>query len=107
MAGLILLVLLATIVTIGAAYSASRVPAAVSRLKVFFVVFLIFAIIAVMAGWRWLTGEEDLSGLSLLLYPMGVLGISVCAFTILGATIGVYRQRRTRRRGSIKPPRDG
>jgi hypothetical protein len=104
MAGFIFLALLATIVTIGAAYSASRVPAAVSRLKVVFVIFLIFA---VMAGWRWLTGEEDLSGLSLLLYPMGILGISVCAFTILGATIGVYRQQRARRRALIKSLRDG
>lgn len=62
-------------------------------MKIGFSYFLIFVFLAVMAGWRWLTGEEDLTGLSLLIYPAGAVSIVICVLSVLGMTIGIYRRR--------------
>jgi len=93
MAGFLFLVLLAGLITWGTAYSALHAPPSVSRVKIGFSYVLVLVFLAAMAGWRWLAGEEDLTGLSLLIYPAGTAGIAICALSILGTTFGIYRKR--------------
>jgi hypothetical protein len=76
----------------GAASFALRVPPAISWMKIVFLGILVFCIIGALAGWSWVTGEEDLSGLSLLVYPAGAIGILVCLSSAIGTTIGIYRK---------------
>lgn len=90
MTGLILLVSFVAIVAWGATYLALRVPQPISQMKIVFLCALAFCIIAALAGWRWLTGEEDLSGLSALIYSVGAVGIMVCLSSVVGTTIGIY-----------------
>lgn len=77
---------------LGAAYLALRVPPAISWMKIVFLCILLFCILAALAGWRWITGEEDLSGLSLLIYPVDAIAIMGCLSSVVGTTIGIYRK---------------
>jgi hypothetical protein len=93
MTGLILLVSFAAIVVWGAAYSASRVPPVTSRVKIAFSCVSIFGILIALLGLRWITGEEDLSGLSLLILPLAAIGMLVCLSSVVGTSIGIYRSK--------------
>jgi hypothetical protein len=96
MIGPILLLILAisflAYVALGATYLASREGAAMSWTKIVILCIIVFCIIGALAGWHWAVGEEDLSGLSLLIYPVGAIGILVCLSSAVGTTIGIYRR---------------
>jgi hypothetical protein len=96
MIGPILLLILAisflAYVAWGAAYLALRERAAMSWTKIVILCIIVFCIIGALAGWHWVVGE-DLSGLSLLLYPVGAIGIIICLSSAVGTTIGIYRRR--------------
>ena len=96
MIGLILLRILSisflAYVAWGATYLALRERAAMSWTKIVILCIIVFCIIGALAGWRWAVGEEDLSGLSLLIYPVGAIGIIVCLSSVVGTTIGIYRR---------------
>jgi hypothetical protein len=94
MTGLILLVSFAAIVAWGSAYSALRDPPAMSRMKIVFACVLFLGILVALAGLRWITGEEDLSGVTLVIWPMAATGAVVCLSSVAGTLIGIYRARK-------------
>ncbi|MEY2615470.1 MAG: hypothetical protein QOH78_1243 [Verrucomicrobiota bacterium] len=93
MTGLILLVSFIAIVAWGSAYFALRDPPAISRMKIVFTCVLLLGILVAMAGLRWTTGEEDLSGVTLLIWPMAAIASVACLCSVLGALIGIDRRR--------------
>jgi len=70
MTGFILLVSFAAVVCWGSAYSALRDLPAISRMKIVFACVLFFGFLVAIAGSRWITGEEDLTGVTLLIWPI-------------------------------------
>jgi hypothetical protein len=76
------------------AHFALRESPLMSRTKVAFDGVLLLGCLAAAAGIRWLTGPEDLSGFTLLIYPMLALGVVACLSAMTGTLIGLYRQRR-------------
>jgi hypothetical protein len=93
MTGLILLVSFAAIVVWGSTYFALRDPPAKSRMKIVFACVLLLGILVGLAGLRWTTGEEDLSGFTLLIWPMAAIGSVACLCSVVGALIGIDRRR--------------
>jgi hypothetical protein len=94
MTGLILLVSFTTIVAWGSAYSALRDPPAMSRMKIVFACVLFLGSLVALAGLRWISGEEDLSGVTLVIWPMAAIGAVVCLSSVAGTLIGFYRTRK-------------
>ncbi|TFV37994.1 hypothetical protein E4K66_16290 [Bradyrhizobium frederickii] len=96
MIGLILLLILflsfLAYVAWAAAYLALRIRPAMSWTKIATLFIIVFCIIGALAGWRRVVGEEDLSGLSLLVYPVGAIGIIVCLSAVIGTAIEIYRK---------------
>ena len=89
MTGLILLVSFAAIVTWGSAYFALRDPPAKARMKIVFACVLLLGILVALTGLRWTTGEEDLSGVTLLIWPMAAIGSLACLCSVVGALVGI------------------
>jgi hypothetical protein len=59
-------------------------------MKIALACFLIVFFLFVLAGSRWFVGEEDLSGSTLLVYPVAAIGIVLCLFSIAKELIGIY-----------------
>jgi hypothetical protein len=93
MTGLILLISFTAIVAWGSAYFALRDPPAISRMKILCACVLFLGIAVALTGLRWITGEEDLSGVTLVIWPMAAIGAAVCLSSVAGALIGIYRTR--------------
>jgi hypothetical protein len=62
-------------------------------MKIVFSCVLLFGILVALSGLRWITGEEDLSGLSLLILPLAAIGMVVCLSSAVGTSIGIYRKK--------------
>jgi hypothetical protein len=88
MAGLLLLILFTAIVVCGSTYFALRDPPPTSRMKIAFTCVLLFGFLLALAGSRWIVGEEDLSGATLLIWPMAATGIVFCLSSVIGTLIG-------------------
>ena len=86
-------ILFAAIVACGAAHVASRDPLATSRIKIIVACVLLAGFLVALAGWRWLVGEEDLSGVSLLVWPTAAIGGVVVLCWLAGVAIGRRRVR--------------
>jgi hypothetical protein len=93
MTGLVLLIVFAAIVGCGSAYSAFRNPVAITLIKIVVAcVLLLFSLVA-LAGMRWITGEEDLSGVTLVVRPVAAIAITACLCSVMGMLLGTYRRR--------------
>ena len=90
---LILTISFAAIVAWGSASSASRYTLAILRTKIILVCIVFFAILAALAGWRWFIGDEDLSGLTLMLWPLAAIGMLVCLSSVAGMLFASYQRR--------------
>ena len=90
---LVLLFSFAVIVGWGSAYSASRESRAISRMKIAFACLLLVGFFIALAGSRWIAGEEDLSGITLIVWPLATIGMVACLSSVLGKLIGIYRRR--------------
>jgi hypothetical protein len=93
MTGLILLISFTAIVAWGSAYSALRDPPAISGMKIVLACVLFLGIVVALAGLRWIIGGEDLSGVTLVIWPMAAIGALVCLSSVAGTLIGVYRKK--------------
>jgi len=91
--GPILLVALAVLVGWGSAHFASRDPPSASWMKIAFACVLLLGLLAALAGSRWIVGEEDLSGITLIVWPMAIMGIVACVASVLGRLVGIYRRK--------------
>jgi hypothetical protein len=54
---------------------------------------LIALLLAVPASWRWYVGEEDLSGITLVIWPIVTIGIVLCLISIVRELVGNYLKR--------------
>jgi hypothetical protein len=93
MTGLILLIAFTAIVGWGSAYSAFRNPAAITLIKIVVACVLLFVGLVALAGMRWITGEEDLSGVTLLVWPVAAIALVACLCSVTGMLLGTYRRR--------------
>jgi hypothetical protein len=94
MTGLILLIAFAAIVGCGSAYSAFRDPPAITFIKIAVACVLLLVSLVALAGMRWITGEEDLSGVTLLVRPVAATAITACLCSVMGMLLGTYRRRK-------------
>jgi hypothetical protein len=93
MASLVPAVVFAAIVACGSAYFALLDPPATSRAKIIFAGVLCLGFLLALVGWRWIVGEEDLSGATLLVGPIAVIGVVVCISSVVGTLIGTKWRR--------------
>jgi hypothetical protein len=42
---------------------------------------------------RWIIGEEDLSGVTLVIWQTAAIGALVCLSSVAGTLIGIYRTK--------------
>ena len=54
----------------------------------------VMSVQTVCVGWHWIVGEEDLSGVTLLVEPVTAIGIVACLASMTGTVIGAGRRRR-------------
>ena len=89
----ILLVLSAAIVVWGSAYASSRLPPAVSWIKIGFAGFLLFGFLAAFAIFLSNVGPNDLFAVNLLFSLLSGIGAAICALSIIGALLGIYLKK--------------
>ena len=90
MAGPTFSVLFIAIVGGGSAYFALRDSPSKSRMKIMFACLLVLGFLFVLAGTRWIVGKEDLSGVTLVIWPLAAIGILTCLSSIAGKLIGIH-----------------
>ena len=63
-------------------------------MKIALACVLIVCCLLVPLGWRWLVGEEDLSGITLVIWPIAGIGIALGLLLIARELAGSWRSRR-------------
>jgi hypothetical protein len=62
-------------------------------MKIALACVVIAFLLAVPATWRWYVGEEDLSGITLVIWPIVTIGIVLCLISIVRELVGNYSKR--------------